>query len=81
MVAKGPWTGESEARLVRFAEGFRIAEEARSAGREFFLEVSVARDEVLSRPVAFAENQKIAAVTEYAENDAFPQWRNSPVSK
>ena len=62
---------------MRFTEDFRIPEEARSAGYEYFLEVSVARDEVLSGPVALADDQKIAAVIYYAENDAFPDWLNA----
>jgi hypothetical protein len=48
IVAKRPWTGESEAKIVGFTEDFRIPEEALSAGYEYFLEVSTARDDVLS---------------------------------
>lgn len=76
IVAKRPWMGDSEARLVRFTEDFRVPEEVRSAGYEYFLEVSVARDEVLSGPVALNDDQKVAAVIYYAENDAFPKWLN-----
>ncbi len=73
IVAKRPWTEHSEAKLVCFAEDFRIPEEARSAGYEYFLEVSTARDEVLSGPVAPSTEQRLAAVIYYAENDAFPE--------
>ena len=77
IVATRPWTGDSEAKLVRFTDDFRVPEEARSAGYEYFLEVSVARDEVLSGPVALSDDQKIAAVIYYAENDACPEWLNA----
>ena len=62
IIAKRPWTGDSEAKLVCFTEDFRIPEEAISAGYEYFLEVSIARDEVLGRPVALSDKQRIAAV-------------------
>ena len=81
IVAKRPWTGHSEARLVSVTEDFRIPEEARSAGYEYFLEVSTARDEVLSGPVALSDAQRVAAVIYYAENDAFPEWLNALGSK
>ncbi len=77
IVAKRPWTGDSEAKLVRFTEDFRIPEESLSARYEYFLEVSTARDEVLSGPVALSDEQRIAAVIYYAENDAFPEWLNA----
>jgi len=76
IVAKRPWTADSEAKLMHFTEDFRIPEEALSAGYEYFLEVSVARNEVLSGSVALSDDQKIAAVIYYAENDAFPEWLN-----
>ena len=81
IVAKRPWTGDSEAKLVSFTEDFRIPEEALSDGYEYFLEVSVARDEVLSGPIDLSDEQRIAAVIYYAENDAFPQWLNALGSK
>ncbi len=76
IVAKRPWAGDSEAKLVCFTEDFRIPEEALSGGYEYFLEVSVTRDEVLSGPVALSNEQRITAVIYYAENDAFPEWLN-----
>lgn len=77
IVVKRPWMGDSEARLVRLTEDFRVPEEVLSAGYEYFLEVSVARDEVLSGPIALNDDQKVAAVIYYAENDAFPEWMNA----
>jgi hypothetical protein len=81
IVAKRPWTGDSEAKLGCFTNDFRVPEEARSAGYEYFLEVSTARDEVLSGPVPLSDEQKVEAVIYYAENDAFPDWLNTLGSK
>lgn len=81
IVAKRTWPGDSEAILVSFTEDFRIPEEARSAGYEYFLEVSTARDEVLCGPVPLSDEQKVEAVIYYAENDAFPDWLNRPRRK
>ena len=77
IVAKRPWAGESEAKLVRLTEDFRIPEEVLSAGYEYFLEVSIARDDVLSGPVALSKEQQLAAVIYYAEYDAYPEWLNA----
>jgi hypothetical protein len=76
IVAKRPWAGDSEARLVAFNEEFRIPEEVVAAGYEYFLEVSVAVDDVLTGPVALSSEQRVAAVIYYAENDAYPEWLN-----
>lgn len=81
IVAKRPWSADSEAKLVCFTEDFRIPEDVRSAGYEYFLEVSTARDEVLSVPVSLSKEQKVEAVIYYAENDAFPEWLNTLGSK
>lgn len=81
IVAKRPWTVDSEAKLVCFNDDFRVPEEARAAGYEYFLEVSTARDEVLSGPVALSDEQKVEAIIYYAENDAFPEWLNVLGSK
>ena len=77
IVAMRPWTGESEAKLVSLTEDFRIPEEALSAGYEYFLEVSTARDDVLSGPVALSGAQRLAAIIYYAEYDAYPEWLNA----
>lgn len=81
IVAKRPWTGDSEAKLVCFTADFRVPEKARSAGYEYFLEVSTARNEVLSGQVPLSDEQKVEAVIYYAENDAFPGWLNTRGSK
>lgn len=77
IVAKRPWTGDSDAKLVGFTDDFRIPEEVLSAGYEYFLEVSTARDDVLSGPVALSTAQRLAAVIYYAEYDAYPDWLNA----
>ena len=77
IVAKRPWSGDSEAKLVSFTEDFRVPEEVRSAGYEYFLEVATARDEVLSGPVPLSDGQKVEVIIYYAENDAFPDWLNT----
>lgn len=77
IVAKRPWVGESEAKLIRLTADFRIPQEALAAGYEYFLEVSTARDDVLSGPVTLSEAQRLAAVIYYAEYDAYPEWLNA----
>jgi hypothetical protein len=77
IVAKRPWVGESEAKLVSFTEDYRIPTEALFEGYEYFLEVSTARDDVLSGPVPLSDAQRLAAVIYYAEHDACPEWLNA----
>ena len=48
IVAKRPWTPSCEAPLVKLTVGHRVPPETLSQGYEYFLEVSVALDEVLS---------------------------------
>ncbi len=76
IVAKRPWSSDSEAKLVSFTEEFRISEEVLANGYKYFLEVSVAVDDVLTGPVALSAEQRVAAVIYYAENDAYPEWLN-----
>lgn len=81
IVVKRPWTGDAEAKLVGFTEDFRIPEELRFAGYEYFLEVSTALDEILSGPVVLSTERRLAAVIYYAEYDAFPEWLSELASK
>jgi len=75
IVAKQPWDPESEARLVRLTEGFKVPDELLQQGFEYFLEVSVALDEVLSGlEGTLSPEQRFEAVLFYAENDAYPDW-------
>ena len=47
IVAKRPWMPDTEALLVRLTADFRVPKDVSAAGYEYFLEVSVALDEVL----------------------------------
>jgi hypothetical protein len=77
IVAKRPWSKTTEAKLVSFTEDYRIPEHVAAQGFEYFLEVSVALDEVLHGVRApLSKDQRYEAVQFYAENDAFPQWLN-----
>jgi hypothetical protein len=75
IVAKRPWKPDSEAQLVRLTQDFKIQGEVLDQGYEYFLEVSVALDEVLDglNDVLTSE-QRFNAVLYYAENDAYPDW-------
>ncbi len=77
IVARRPWTADSDAKLVAFTEDFRIPNDVSFDGYEYFLEVSIARDEVLNRPFVLSAQQRLAAVIYYAENDAYPKWLNN----
>ncbi len=75
IVAKKPWTSESEAQLVRLTDDFRVPAKALEQGYEYFLEVSVALDEVLDGlERVLTKEQRFNAVLYYAENDAYPDW-------
>ena len=77
IVAKRPWSKTSEAKLVSLTEEYRIPEQVLAQGFEYFLEVSVALDEVLQGlRVSLSPDQRYEAVQFYAENDAFPEWLN-----
>ncbi len=59
---------------MSLTEDSRVPGEVLSAGYEYFLEVSAARDDVLSGPVALSKAQQLAAVIYYAEYDSYPDW-------
>lgn len=75
IVAKRPWTPDSEALLVQLTDDYLVPSEAAEQGYEYFLEVSVALDEVLDGfKTELSDDQRFSAVLYYAENDAFPEW-------
>ncbi len=75
IVAKRPWSADAEAELVKLTENYRIPGAALSAGYEYFLEVSVALDDVLDGlGDRLTSDQRVEAVIFYAENDAYPEW-------
>jgi len=75
IVAKRPWTANSEARLVSLTDEYRIPSEVLSEGFEYFLEADIALNDVLGELVSrLSTAQQIAAIVYYAENDAYPDW-------
>ena len=75
IIAKRPWSGDAEAQVVQLTEGFRIPEGQKTDGFEYFLEISVARDEVLEGiEHRLSAEQRLSAIIYYAENDACPKW-------
>ncbi|WP_128003686.1 DUF7716 domain-containing protein [Piscinibacter defluvii] len=75
IVAKRPWQPDSEALLVRLTEDYRVPRDTLAQGYEYFLEVSVALDEVLNDlGSVLSIEQRMRAVLYYAEHDAYPEW-------
>jgi hypothetical protein len=75
IVAKRPWTPESDAQLIRLSEDGRVPASTEALGYLYFLEVSIVLDEVLNDlGKALTDEQRIAAVIYYAEFDAYPEW-------
>jgi len=70
-----PWTADSDACLVSVAPMSKIPEQVLRDGYEYFIEGAVLR-EVLEIPEAArsSENEKVALIIYYAENDAYPPW-------
>lgn len=78
IVAKRPWTANSDARLVSLTDEYRIPNDVLQEGFEYFLEVSIARDEALGELAGrLSPAQRVAAMVYYAENDAYPDWLNA----
>jgi hypothetical protein len=78
IVARRPWSEESEARLVALTDEHRVPSDVLHEGFEYFLEVDIALNEVLGeRANLLSPSQKIAAVVYYADNDAFPDWMDA----
>lgn len=75
MVAKRPWSSDSEAIAVRLTNDFRVPDQIKAEGYEYFLEVHIARDEVLGElGASLSADQRLKAILFYAENDAYPEW-------
>ena len=77
ILAKRPWTSESECKLISPAKDGRVPDTDKACGYEYFLEVSVVWEEVLkpARNVLTPE-QCVAAAIHYATFDANPEWLN-----
>ena len=70
--AKPEWGPDSEARLFRLTEDYRVPDEAKAQGYEYFLEVDVIRqvlEEFRGRPDSSVE-EKCKRVIHYAKYDA-----------
>ena len=75
IVAKTPWVESAEARLVKLTPECRVPSERLDEGYEYFLEVSVALEEVIGGlEDVLTQEQRYKAVHFYAKNDAFPDW-------
>ena len=75
IVARRPWGRDADAMLVRLDEEYRVPVHLKEAGYEYFLEVSLIREEVLgSWGSRMTENQRFDVVLHYAEYDAWPDW-------
>jgi hypothetical protein len=77
IVAKQPWTRESDADLLDLTEEGRVPPEAMAEGYEYFLEVDVALDDALpGSSINLSPEQRFDAVLYYAVHDASPPWLN-----
>ena len=77
IVAKQPWTRESDAELLQLTDEGRVPEQARADGYEYFLEVYVALEDALpERAIKLSPEQTFDAVLHYAIHDASPAWLN-----
>ena len=78
IVAKLPWTPDSDARLTSLTEQFRVPADVLAEGYAYFLEVHIALEDVLGeRASRLSDNQRVDAIIFYAENDAYPEWLNA----
>jgi hypothetical protein len=73
--AKKPWTLESEARIGRLDDSFRVPAPIAAEKFEYFIDVPVAK-EVLSvfRHRRVDPQQRHELLLYYAEHDAYPDW-------
>jgi hypothetical protein len=76
IVAKRPWTAQTEAQLVQLTEEFGVPPSILAAGYEYFLEVKTALEEVICTVGTLSPEQRVGALLYYAENDAYPEWFN-----
>ncbi len=76
--APDPWAENSELRLLELDDDFEIPESLLDDGFEFFLEVAVVA-EVLGvfEGKVVSDDEKIALLVYYAENDEYPDWVES----
>ncbi|MBC7940530.1 MAG: hypothetical protein H7Z19_12335 [Chitinophagaceae bacterium] len=76
IVARRPWTPDAEAKLIALTDDYRVPDDVLVDRYEYFLEVGVAREEVIGDLRDLSAGQRVAACIFYAENDAYPEWLN-----
>ncbi|RZI55403.1 MAG: hypothetical protein EOP37_28210 [Rubrivivax sp.] len=74
IVARRPWAPGAEAKLIALTDEYRVPVEVLADGYEYFLEVSLAVDDVIGDLRSLTVGQKVEACIFYAENDAYPDW-------
>jgi len=76
IVARRPWTPDAEAKLIALTGDYRVPGDVLVDRYEYFLEVDVAREDVIGNLTDLSADQRVAACIFYAENDAYPEWLN-----
>lgn len=76
IVARRPWTPDAEAKLIALTADYRVPDDVLADRYEYFLEVSVAREDVIGNLLDLSADQWVSACIFYAENDAYPDWLN-----
>lgn len=75
IVSKRPWTPEADSELTNLTQDHCVPESVKSRGYDYFLEVLIAKEEVLNHTGALlTPDQRVSAVIYYAEFDACPEW-------
>jgi hypothetical protein len=74
--ARKPWVLDTEAEIGHLNVDYGIPATMTSRGLAYFLEVFVAREEVLDglQEYPLSNAERFAAVVYYAEFDAYPEW-------
>ena len=77
IVARRPWTAAAYAKLIALTDDYRVPADVLADRYEYFLEVSVAREEVIGNLTTLSPGQRVEACIFYAEHDAYPEWLNA----
>jgi len=77
IVARRPWTADAEAKLIALTDDYRVPADVLADRYEYFLEVSVAREDVIGDLRTLSPEQRVEACIFYAEHDAYPEWLNA----
>lgn len=73
--ARRPWTENADCVVVAPDDRLGVPNEVKTAGYEYFIDVPTAKEvlEVFGDRTP-TENEKVALILHYAENDAYPDW-------